>query len=309
MERTRHAPPWQASFLLLASVWGGSFMFIKIGLEALDPLEVALARLALGAATLLVLLLVTGDRLPRGITVWRHVLVLSVLFNSLPFSLFSFGEQHVSSVVAGIWNATAPLFTLLFAMLTLPDERPTRPRVAGLVLGFVGVLTVLGPWRGLGGPSLLGNLLCLGAPICYGIAWPYLRRHMVGRPESYASLSAAQVLLGAVEVAVIAPFFSSAPSHLNLKVVASMLALGALGTGFAYLLNFDVVKRAGATTASSVTYVVPIFATVFGVTLLGEKLTWNEPVGALVIIAGVAVSQGMLRRAQPVSLRTSPGRP
>jgi drug/metabolite transporter (DMT)-like permease len=297
MERNAHLPPWQASFVLLSAVWGASFMFIKVGLEGLDPLEVAFARLALGAATLLVLLAVTGDALPRSAEVWRHAVVLSVLFNSVPFSLFAFGEEHVSSVVAGIWNATAPLFTVLFAMLTLPDERPTRARVAGLALGFLGVVAVLGPWRGLGGSSLLGNLLCLGAPICYGIAWPYLRKHLVGRPESLTSLSAAQVLLGAAELAVIAPFFSDVPSHLSLKVVGAMLGLGALGTGVAYILNFDVVRRAGATTGSSVTYVVPIFATIFGITLLGENLTWNQPVGALAIIAGVAVSQEVFRRA------------
>jgi drug/metabolite transporter (DMT)-like permease len=303
MEATRRLPPWQASLLLLAATWGASFMFIKIGLEDLDPLEVALGRLAFGAAVLLGLLVATGDRLPRGVRIWGHLLVVSVLFNSVPFSLFSFGEQHVSSAVAGIWNAASPLFTVVFAMLTLPDERPTFARMVALVFGFAGVLTVLGPWRGLGGPSLLGNLLCLGAPLCYGLAWPYTRRHLAGRPESFVSLSAAQVLLGTVQLAAIAPFFSSAPDALSAKVIASMVALGALGTGIAYVLNYDVISRAGATNASLVTYIVPIFSTVFGVALLGERLTWNEPVGALMIVLGVAVAQGLvgLRRAAPVS--------
>jgi len=297
MGRNRQLPPWQTSFVLLSTIWGASFMFIKIGLEDLDPLEVAFARCALGAVTLLLLLVITGERLPRGAEIWRHLIVLSLLFNAVPFALFSFGEQHVSSAVAGIWNAAAPLFTALFAMLTLPEERPTQARLAGLMVGFAGVLAVLAPWRGLGGPSLLGNLLCLGAPLCYGVAWPYMRKHLVGRSESLTSLMAAQVLLGSLELALVTPFFSSVPDHLGLKVVAAMVALGALGTGLAYLLNFDVVRRASATTASLVTYLVPLFATLFGVTLLNEGLTWNEPVGALVIILGVAVSQGVLRRA------------
>jgi drug/metabolite transporter (DMT)-like permease len=272
-------------------------MFIKIGLEGLDPLWVALARLLLGAITLFVLLAFMHEPLPRDRELWRRLFVIALLFNSIPFALFSFGEQHVSSVVAGIWNATTPLFTGLFAMASLPDERPTRERVSGLLIGFAGVVLVLGPWQALGGGTLLGNLLCLGPAVCYGLAFIYARKHLMGRSESFVSLSAAQISLGALQVALVAPWVSAAPTHAGLKVWAAMLGLGALGTGLAYILNYDVIHRAGATTASSVTYLVPVFATFFGVVLLGEGLSWNEPVGAAVIIAGVAVSQGLVRRA------------
>jgi drug/metabolite transporter (DMT)-like permease len=272
-------------------------MFIKVGLRGLDPLEVALARCAFGAVTLLILVLVLRERMPRGLEVWRRLFVVAIFFNAVPFSLFAFGEQHVSSVVAGIWNASTPLCTGLFAMALLPDEPPTRARISGLLIGFAGVLVVLGPWRSLGGGTLLGNLLCFGPAVCYGFAFVYTRRHLSGRPESIVSLSAAQVSLGTLQLAVVTPFFSSVPAHAALDVWASMLGLGALGTGLAYVLNYDVIQRAGATTASSVTYLVPLFATLFGVVLLSERLTWNEPLGALVIIAGVAVSQGVVRRA------------
>jgi drug/metabolite transporter (DMT)-like permease len=104
-------------------------------------------------------------------------------------------------------------------------------------------------------------------------------------------------MIATLQLAIVTPAFSSAPSHISLKVWGSMLALGALGTGIAYVLSYDVIGRAGATTASLVTYVVPLFATFFGVVLLNESLTWNEPIGALVIIAGAAISQGLLRRA------------
>ncbi|HEX6460672.1 MAG TPA: DMT family transporter [Thermoleophilaceae bacterium] len=297
MERRRELPAWQASLVLLSAIWGASFMFIKVGLRGLDPLEVAFSRCLLGAITLLVLLWATGDRLPRSRELWARLFLLAIFFNSVPFTLFSFGEQHVSSVVAGIWNATVPLFTAMFAIAWLPEERPTTARVIGLLVGFAGVLVVLGPWAGLGGSTLLGSLLCLGAPVCYGIAFIYTRRHIVGREESLVSISCTQVLLATLQLAVITPFFSSAPSHLSFDVIASMIGLGALGTGIAYVLNFDVIVRAGATTASLVTYLVPIFSTFFGVVVLSEGLSWNEPVGALVIIAGVAISQGRLRRA------------
>ncbi|HEY2601578.1 MAG TPA: DMT family transporter [Thermoleophilaceae bacterium] len=297
MDSQRPLPSWQASFLLLSTIWGASFMFIKVELEALDPLEVAFARVAFGAATLVIVLAIRRVPLPRDRTVWRDLFVVALFYNSIPFSLFAFGEQHASSIVAAIGNATAALWTVVFAMALLPSERATRTRVAGVMIGFLGVLILLGPWHGLGGPSLLGTLLCLGPGICYGLAFTYTRKQLSGRPEPLVSLAAAQVLIATVQLAIVTPFFSSAPSHISLKVWGCILALGALGTGLAYVLSYDIIGRAGATTASLVTYVVPLFATFFGVVLLGETLSWNEPVGALVIIAGAAVSQGVLRRA------------
>lgn len=297
MDRSRELPPWQASLLLLATIWGASFMFIKVGLRGLDPLEVAFARCLLGALALIVLLLATRDRLPRSRELWARLFLVAILFNSAPFALFSFGEEHVSSVVAGIWNATVPLFTAIFAMARLPEERPSPARITGLLVGFAGVLVVLGPWAGLGGSTLLGSLLCLAAPVCYGIGFIYTRKKIVGRPESLVAISTAQVLLATLQLGVVMPFFSSAPSNLSFDVVASMVGLGVLGTGIAYVLNYDIIVRAGATTASLVTYLVPIFSTFFGVVVLSEGLSWNEPLGALVIIAGVAISQGRLRRA------------
>jgi drug/metabolite transporter (DMT)-like permease len=288
---------WQASFLVLSTIWGASFMFIKVELDALDPLEVALARVAFGAATLLLVLAIRREPLPRGRTVWRDLFIVALFYNSIPFSLFAFGEQHASSIVAAIGNATAALWTVVFAMALLPTERATQARVTGVVIGFLGVLILLGPWRGLGGPSLLGTLLCLGPGVCYGLAFTYTRKQLSGRPESLTSLAAAQVLIATAQLAVVTPFFSSAPSHITLKIWGCILALGALGTGVAYVLSYDIIRRAGATTASLVTYVVPLFATFFGVVLLNESLTWNEPIGAAVIILGAAVSQGVLRRA------------
>jgi drug/metabolite transporter (DMT)-like permease len=297
MDAARPLPPWQASFLLLSTIWGASFMFIKVELDALSPLEVALARVLFGAATLLVVLAIRRDPLPRGRTVWRDLFIVALFYNSIPFSLFAFGEQHASSIVAAIGNATTPLWTVVFAIALLPSERATASRVIGVLIGFLGVLILLGPWEGLGGPSLLGTLLCLGPGICYGIAFTYTRRQLSGRPEPVVSLAAAQVLVATVQMAIVTPFFSDAPSHITLKIWGSILALGALGTGLAYVLSYDIIGRAGATTASLVTYVVPLFATFFGVVLLDESLSWNEPVGALVIITGAAVSQGVLRRA------------
>ena len=286
---------WLPGFVLLSAIWGASFLFIKVADRAFAPLQVAFARCALGAIALLLLLVVRRDRLPRDREAWRHLFLIALLFNSVPFALFAWGETEVSSVVAGIWNATTPLNTLLVLLAVLPGERPTRARIAGLGVGFAGVVLVLGPWSGLGG-RLLGNLACFGAAACYGLGFVYTRRYLAGRSESAVSLSAAQVLCGAIQLAVVLPWVTSAPDRFPFDAVASLVVLGAAGTGIAYVLNYDVIRRAGVTIASTVTYVVPLFSTVLGVVVLGESLTWNQPVGALVVLLGVALSQGRLRR-------------
>src|SRR5919202_3509021 len=161
---------WLPEFVLLSAIWGASFLFIKVGDRALAPLQVAFVRCALGALALVAILLARRDRLPRERRLWAHLFVVALLFNSVPFGLFAWGETEVSSVVAGIANATTPLNVLLVSLAVLPTERPTRDRVLGLALGFLGVAVVLGPWRDIGG-QLLGYLACLAAAACYGVGF------------------------------------------------------------------------------------------------------------------------------------------
>jgi len=291
---SRFAIPWQARLILLAAIWGMSFVFIKVGDGALAPLQVALGRTILGTATLLLLMAIRREGLPRGRQVWLHLAAAAVLFNALPYSLFAYGELHTTSVLAGIWNATTPLFAAPLAILMLPRERLSRDRLVGLALGFIGVLIVLGVWQGLGGSALLGNLLCLGAAASYGLGFPYTRKYLADRGESTLALATGQLLCGTIELAIITPFLTHAPSALPLKVIASILVLGVLGTGIGYLLNYSLIRDAGPTVASTVTYLIPLFSTAAGVLVLGEPLTWYEPVGALVVILGVVISQGRL---------------
>jgi drug/metabolite transporter (DMT)-like permease len=284
---------WLPAFLALSLIWGSSFLFIKVGVRHFDALQVAFGRCALGAIALLAILVVRRERLPRGRRVWGHLFGIAILFNSVPFTLFAFGETKVASVVAGLANATTPLWVLVVSLSVLPGERPTRERVVGLGVGFAGVLVVLGPWRDIGG-ELLGYLACLGAAACYGIGYPYTQRTLAGRPESAVSLSAAQVVIGTLQLA---PFLAttSAPDGFPLDAVLCMVALGAGGTGIAYVMNYDVIRRAGAQIASTVTYLVPLFSTILGVAILSEKLSWNQPVGGAVVLVGVALTQGRLR--------------
>jgi drug/metabolite transporter (DMT)-like permease len=299
----RPHPVVLAQFGVLATVWGASFLFIKVGLRGLSPTQVTSARVWFGALTLVGIAAVRRRPLPRSLAVYGHLLVVALLLCVLPFTLFAYGETRISSGLASIINATTPLLTMAFASVFLASERPTAVRLAGLALGFAGVLVVFAPWRGVGSGSLVGELACLGATACYGAAFVYLRRFVMPLRLDPVTVALVQVGLAAVVLLVAAPFLSAHPVHVTWPVLGSMLALGILGTGLAYVMNTNVVAGLGATAASTVTYLTPVVGVVLGVAVLGERISWNEPVGGLVVIAGIVLGQGLLRPGRP--LRTS----
>jgi len=191
---------WPARLVLLGAIWGMSFALIKVGNRGFTPVQVSFGRMLFGLLALTPVLLAQRGRLPRDARTWTHLGVAAVLVNSAPFTLFAFGEQHVSSVLAGIWNGTTPLFVLVVVLLTLPEERPTRERAAGLALGFAGVLVVLGVWHGLGESELIGSAACLAAAILYGIGFPYLRRNLATGGLSVPVLAFGQLTMGTLQV-------------------------------------------------------------------------------------------------------------
>jgi drug/metabolite transporter (DMT)-like permease len=290
---------WLPGLVVLAAIWGSSFLFIKIGVRELHPAYVTLGRVGSGALALLVVLLVTRDRLPRSRRVWLHLSIVSAVGVVLPFTLFGYGEERISSVLAGIWNAVTPLIALPVAALVFRTERFTGRKAAGVLLGFVGVLVVLGVWQGIGGSHLTGQLMCLGAAVCYGVAIPYQKRFIAGDASSAVALSAAQLLVGTAQIALVAPLLGGAPpdpTAISLAAAASVLALGVLGTGLAFMIHMRNIRLAGASAASMVTYLVPLFAAVVGILVLHEGLAWYQPAGAAIVLVGVAVSQGLFAR-------------
>ncbi|CAM4285528.1 DMT family transporter [Nocardiopsis rhodophaea] len=290
---------WKPKFVLLALVWGMSFMFIKIGTEALEPLQITLGRMATGALPLAAVVLLRRGRIPRSPRIWLHLSVAAFLLNVVPFTLFGYAEQLIPSALAGICNAATPLFALGFSLLLLSDERPTRARVVGLATGFTGVLVVFGAWTGFAGAGSTGAFLAVGAAACYGIGTPYLRRFLTGTGYGNAELATAQLLAGTAQLLIITPLATAMPRELPLRVILAVTALGVLGTGLAYVLQYAIIGEAGATVASTVTYVAPIVAVGAGVVILGESLAWNEPVGAAIVILGAALSRGALRPRRP----------
>ncbi len=268
-----------------------------MAVTSLEPLQVSFGRMAIGAAVLLLATLLSGKALPRDPSLWAHFQVVSIFATSVPFTLFAYGEQYVSSVVAAIWNATTPLCTLVFTM-TLRAEKATPGRLAGLGLGFAGVMVVLGVWQPMAGGQLEGSLACFGAALSYGVGGAYLGRFLTGRrTEAPVALAAGQLLSGTVQIGAVTVLVGVPLVDTGAPAAAwwSLLALGGLGTGLAYLLLYWVQARAGVTTTSTVTYLLPVVAALSGVAVLGESLSWNQPVGALVILAAIALTQGGFR--------------
>jgi drug/metabolite transporter (DMT)-like permease len=286
---------WLPSYLALGCVWGCSFIFIKLGLEFLTPFGVAFGRCALGALTLVLFARIKGAPVISDKKLLLHLWVVAMLLNVIPGVLFALAQTEVTSVLAGIINAVTPLMTLIAILIVHREEKPKSFQFVGIIIGFTGVLIVLGAWRGLGDNPLWAILVLLAAVSCYGISFPYTRKYVIPFKAKPESIVATQLTLAA---ATLLPFYlidGIAKDEYLLVPVLGMIALGVFGSGFAYIWNFKVMELAGSAIASSVTYLTPVVAVIVGVIFLNEEVTWHEPVGAVVVLLGAAIAQERIR--------------
>ena len=296
--------PWQAKYLLLALIWGSSFLLMKVGLRTMAPLQISGLRIFAGTATLAVLLAITGGRLPRARRVWGHLAVSGVFLTALPFSLFALGEERVSSALAGIGNATTPLAAVFFALIFLPSDRLSARKLTAVVIGFIGVVVIMQPWDSVGRPDLLGFGMTLVAGACYGLGWTYNRRFLGDADLGGLSMPTALLVVGSVLMLPVLLVWwlanrdaYAAPwsGHVDVSgggaglPLLCIVALGVVGTGLAYMLQFDVVRGAGATVSTTVTYLIPVVSVVLGVIVLNEHLAWPQLVGALIVLVSAVV--------------------
>jgi hypothetical protein len=286
---------WITLYIALGIVWGCSFIFIKLGLEFLTPIGVAFGRVCLGAVTLLVWARYKEIALPKGKIMWLHLWVVSMLLNVIPGILFAYAETEVTSILAGIINAVTPLMTLLAIMIAFREEKPKNYQVIGLMTGFIGVLTVLGAWQGLGDNPAIAVIALLSAVACYGVSYPYSRKFVLPKKLKAESLAAGQLTMGAVTLLPLFLIDGASISGYSTGPILAMLTLGILGSGFAYIWNFQIMEAAGSAIASSVTYVTPVVAVIVGIIFLGEGVTWYEPVGGLIVLLGAAISQQRIK--------------
>jgi drug/metabolite transporter (DMT)-like permease len=300
--------PWQLKFTALAFIWGSSFLLMKVGLRSLAPLQISGLRILSGAVVLMIVLAASGGRLPRQWHLWGHLMVTGFFLGSLPFSLFALGEQRISSALAGIGNSITPIATVLFSLLLLPVDKIAPRKIVGVLVGFLGVVLIMQPWASLGRPDLLGFAMTLVAGTSYGVGWIYTKRFLGRADFGGLTLPAAQMLTSAAQMLVaLMIWWLTQRNHLSLAApwslhvntsggsvlvpLLAVLALGVFGTGIAMSFQYDVVRLAGPTVGSSVTYLIPVVSVALGVLVLGERLAWPQFVGAAVVL-GAAVMIG-----------------
>jgi drug/metabolite transporter (DMT)-like permease len=273
--------------LALAFIWGWSFLFIKVAGEGLSPATVAWGRIALGAVVLYGFLHYQGLRVPTDRTSLRHFAIAAVAGTLVPFTLLAWAEQHITSALTAVLNASTPLFTAMFSALALA-ERLRPMQLVGLGAGVVGVAVA----AGLGGSdldssSLAASLAAIGAGVAYGVAAVYVRRHLVSHPPLITA--AGQLTMGALLYVPVALGTSLAGGvALTPTRTASLLLLGALGTGAAFVLYHGAIAQLGATKATLVTYLVPVVALAVGIVVLDEPFEWRLLLGGGLIIGGIA---------------------
>lgn len=280
---------WQSAFLLLALVWGCSFLLIEIGLRAFTPVQVVLFRVGFGALTLALVLLLRRQSARVSPDVFRRIIVVAVFMTALPFTLIAFAQTRVTSVLAGLLNGTVPLWAALFVALIIPSARPARTQLLGLAVGFVGLAILLGVWD-IGGVDLIGTAAMLAATACYGLGTTYMQYRLADSRVAGMTLSLWQLVIATVILLPLAPVGGVRTESVALPLVALFL-LGSLGSGLAYVFFWRVVRGAGATVAASVTYLIPVVSTTLGALVLSEHVTWNQVAGGAVVLAGVALVQ------------------
>ena len=286
---------WIYKFLFLGTIWGSSFLFISFGLAALTPTGIAFWRSAIGALTLLLVLLVLRIKLVRGWSAWVKLWIAGLFMSAMPAVLFGYAEQHVNSALAAIINASTPIFTVIAILIAFRAEKPRREVVVGLSVGLVGVFVVLGIWNGFEAdePLAIGALIL--AVTCYGIGSPFLRKFVEPLKLKPEAAVFGQVSTSALTLLPFYLFGGLTVGPLTFNSVAAMLALGILGTGLAYVMYYQLLAQVGSAIGSAVTYLSPIVGVILGVLLLGETISWNEPVGAAIVLLGAAVAQGRIK--------------
>jgi drug/metabolite transporter (DMT)-like permease len=285
------APRSLARLALLALLWGSSFLWIKVALDGLSPVQLVLVRLALGAAVLVLVVRVRRLRMPHDRITWLHLTVAALIANAIPYLLFAIGERTVSSSLAGALNATTPLWTLGIGLAAHTERQVTPRRLLGLLVGFAGAVVILAPWSAPSPGAIGGALACLGAAASYGLSYVYMGRRLAGRGLSPLVLSSAQLTAATGLLLLVTPVAGLQPVQLTPAVLAAISILGALGTGAAYVLNYQLITDEGPTATSTVTYLLPVVAVALGIVFLGEPAAAHLLLGTGVVLVGITLVQ------------------
>lgn len=285
-----------ALLIALSIIWGGSFLFVGIAVSALPTFTIVLLRVAIAALALHLVLRAWRIPLPGDAATWAAFFGMGLLNNVIPFSLIAWGMTHIASGLASILNATTPLFTVLLAHALTGDERLTRARLAGVLIGIAGVVVLIGPeaLQGLGG-DVLAQIAVLGAACSYGFAGIFGRRFKrMGIPPlatATGQVTASSILLLPLTLFIDRPWTLAMPS---VTVWAAIIGLALLSTALAYALFFRILAGAGAVNLSLVTFLIPVSAILMGIAVLDETLRATDFLGMALIGCGLVAIDGRL---------------
>ena len=285
--------------LLLAVLWGPSFLLIKIAVAEIPPITLIAGRVGLAAIILYVLLRLGGGNLPRPGRIWLPLAVVALFQTTFPFVLLGWAEQHIDSALAAILNGLTPLFTILLAHLLTTDDKLTPAKVVGIALGLVGVLFFVAPSMRSGvQASTWGILAMIVVAASYGFALVYGRKHLNHLPSTVTPTS--QMILSTLfllplVIFVDQPFNQPIPS---LQAIGAVVALAVFGTAIAFIVYYRLLKSATASYVSMVTYLVPVIGILLGVVILDERLAWNDYAGFGLILLGVMIVNGVFRNVR-----------
>ncbi len=297
MKSSSHSKPWLVEFVLLGAIWGSSFLFTRFGVAEFGAIPTAGLRVAIAALCLLPLLLARGQW-PALRQHWQKIFLMGLFNSGIPFALYAYALLSISTGLSSLLNATVPLFGAMVAWLWLKD-RPHGMKIVGLLIGFMGV-AMLAWGKASFKPDASGLatgwavLACLGACLCYGISASFTKRYLSGQP-SLVIATGSQI--GAA-LGLALPTLWLWPSQMpSLTAWLALLAVGVLCTGVAYVLYFRLIDKVGAAGSLTVTFLIPVFAVLYGVVFLGEAVTgWMLLCGSI-ILSGTALSMGLLKRA------------
>jgi drug/metabolite transporter (DMT)-like permease len=286
-----------ATLWLLALVWGASFLFIKLGVATIPPLTFVFFRLSIAAVILYAILRWQGLKLPRERGLWLSMGFVGFINAALPYTMFAWGEHQMganASGLASIYNATTPLWTVVFAQFFVRDERLTPLRTIGIFIGFSGVVYLFANAIGnIGSTDTWGQIVCLIAASCYGVGTLFVRRKFGTVPALISAFG--QMVTGAAWLLPVALVVDSGHWQVpSLTSIGALLALAIIGTAIAQIIYFGLVKEVGATRTSQVTYLLPIFAIFWGWLVLAEPLRADMLIGLGIILLGVIVVNGRL---------------
>ncbi|WP_110970474.1 DMT family transporter [Pseudomonas huaxiensis] len=299
MPTEKVSPSAVIAFVFLGLIWGSNFIFVKWAAQDISPLQITLMRVLFGFLPVMAYALLKRELRWAH---WRHAhhfVVMSLLATALYYYAFALGTALLPSSVAGVLSGAIPLFTFLGAALFLRGETINGTRIAGVILGFIGVLLIARPWSATGDISLAGVGYMLGGSLCVGLSFVYARRYVSPLGLPVAALTTYQIGFALLFLLAVTPMRGIDALFADTRAwVGLTLGLGLLGTGLAYIAYYFIVESLGAIAASSVTYIPPVVALLIGVVLAGESTDAIALLAIVFILAGVACLQigGLTRR-------------